>query len=72
MQENAATVRALAHRTRLPGAIYHDGRFATLAEGVDHYEQRFGLSLPGQQKNEQVEYSKSLWRARPDTSARTA
>jgi cytochrome c5 len=46
--------------THQRGGFYHDGRFATLREVVDHYDRHFSLSLNDQQKRELVEYLKSL------------
>ncbi len=40
--------------------FYHDGRFATLGDVVDHYDQHLGLGLTGAQKADLVEYLKSL------------
>jgi len=42
------------------GGFYHDGRFATLNAVVDHYDSCLNLSLTAQQKNDLVEYLKSL------------
>jgi hypothetical protein len=42
------------------GGFYHDGRFATLADVVRHYDQTFGLRLVPSQVNDLVEYLKSL------------
>jgi len=42
------------------GGYYHDGRFATLADVVRHYNDTFGLSLNASQINDLVEYLKSL------------
>ena len=42
------------------GGYYHDGRFATLRAVVDHYDQVFGLRLSETEKNDLVEYLKSL------------
>ncbi|MGE5554223.1 MAG: hypothetical protein ACM3XZ_09975 [Betaproteobacteria bacterium] len=42
------------------GGFFHDGRFATLREVVDHYDATFALGLTGQQKRDLVEYLKSL------------
>jgi hypothetical protein len=62
--------RAPDHRYRTPplkglfshskGGFYHDGRFATLADVVGHYDSAFSLGLSAQQKNELVEFLKSL------------
>ena len=46
--------------THQKGGFYHDGRFATLQEVIAHYDQFFNLSLTDQQKNDLVEYLKSL------------
>jgi hypothetical protein len=42
------------------GGFFHDGRFATLREVVDHYNQLFGSGLTDQEKSDLVEYLKSL------------
>jgi hypothetical protein len=42
------------------GGFYHDGRFATLRDVVNHYDGHFGLALTEQQKNDLVEFLKSL------------
>ena len=42
------------------GGFYHDGRFATLQDVIGHYDNFFGLSLTAQEKNDLVEYLKSL------------
>jgi len=39
---------------------YHDGRFATLADVVDHYDAFFQLGLSPSQKADLVEYLRSL------------
>jgi cytochrome c peroxidase len=46
-----------AHSRR---GFYHDGRFATLSEVVDHYDALLGLGLSPAEKAELVEYLKSL------------
>jgi hypothetical protein len=46
--------------THPKGGFYHDGRFGTLADVVNHYDQFFALGLTQQQKNDLVEYLKSL------------
>lgn len=46
--------------THTTGGFYHDGRFATLADVVNHYDQFFGLGLSQQQKGDLIEYLKSL------------
>ncbi len=42
------------------GGFYHDGRFATLREVVDHYDGFLGLKLTEQEKADLIEYLKSL------------
>ena len=42
------------------GRYYHDGRFATLLDVVNHYNTRFSLGLTAQEKLDLVEYLKSL------------
>jgi hypothetical protein len=51
-------LRALFIRNR--GGFFHDGRFATLADVVDHYDTHFQLGLTDQQKHDLVEFLKSL------------
>ena len=46
--------------THEKGGFYHDGRFTTLRDVVDHYNSFFGTSLSDQQKVDLVEYLKSL------------
>lgn len=45
---------------RAKGGFYHDGRFATYLDVVNHYNNRFGLGLSASQKEDLVEYMKSL------------
>jgi hypothetical protein len=45
---------------RSKGGFYHDGRFATLHDVVEHYDSFFKLALDERQKNDLVEYLKSL------------
>lgn len=42
------------------GGFYHDGRFATLLDVVNHYDAFFHLGLNDTEKNDLVEYLKSL------------
>ncbi len=42
------------------GGFYHDGRFATLVDVMNHYNTFLGLKLNDQEKNDVVEYLKSL------------
>ena len=46
--------------TRLKGGFYHDGRFKTYGAVVDHYDQVFGLHLTAQERQDLIEYLKSL------------
>ena len=46
--------------THQKGGFYHDGRFATLAAVVQHYDRDFRLGLGDQEKSDLVEYLKSL------------
>lgn len=62
--------RAPDHRYRTPplkglwthtkGGFYHDGRFATLAAVVQHYDSCMNLGLSAQQQSDLVEFLKSL------------
>ncbi len=42
------------------GGFYHDGRFATLRDVVDHYDSFLKLGLTSQEKTDLIEYLKSL------------
>src|SRR5215216_106135 len=46
--------------THTKGGFYHDGRFATLLDVVNHYNTLFSLGLTNREKNDLVEYLKSL------------
>jgi hypothetical protein len=46
--------------THTKGGFYHDGRYATLDDVVEHYNGFLNLSLTGQEKADLVEYLKSL------------
>lgn len=46
--------------TRMKGGFYHDGRFPTLADVVEHYSSFFNLGLTAAEKSDVVEYLKSL------------
>jgi len=50
--------------THSKGGFYHDGRFATLADVVTHYDTCFSLGLTAQEQSDVVEYMKSLPRRR--------
>jgi hypothetical protein len=46
--------------THQKGGFFHDGRFATLREVVDHYNNFFALGLNEQEVKDLIEYLKSL------------
>src|SRR5439155_375904 len=47
-------------RTHQKGGFFHDGRFATLREVIEHYDRNFALGLNEQEKGDLIEYLKSL------------
>ncbi|MHB9131654.1 MAG: hypothetical protein ACYDBB_11270 [Armatimonadota bacterium] len=55
-----ATQRLAGLWTHQKGGFYHDGRFATLMDVVNHYDTFLKLGLSQQEKNELVEYLKSI------------
>lgn len=46
--------------THQSGGFYHDGRFATLAQVIDHYQATFGLGLTDPDKADLIQYLLSL------------
>ncbi len=46
--------------THQKGGFFHDGRFATLREVIEHYDANFRLGLNEQEKGDLIEYLKSL------------
>lgn len=46
--------------THTKGGFYHDGRFATLEEVLDHYDTHLSLGLSGQDKSDIGQYLLSL------------
>jgi hypothetical protein len=46
--------------THTKGGFFHDGRFATLNDVVEHYNSFFNLGLSDRQKSDLVQYLKSL------------
>lgn len=46
-----------SHQT---GGFYHDGRFGTLLDVINHYDGYFGLGLTPSEKADLIEYLKSL------------
>jgi len=53
-----APLRGLFTHTR--GGFYHDGRFATLEDVVEHYDTHLALGLAPQEKADLIEFLKSL------------
>jgi hypothetical protein len=54
---NTAPLRALWETKKIhKGGFYHDGRFATLADVVKHYDDHFGLKLTDDEKKNLIEY----------------
>jgi len=53
-----APLRGLFSHAR--GGYYHDGRFATLADVVAHYDAEFALGLTAQDRDDLIEFLKSL------------
>jgi hypothetical protein len=52
--------RLVRAEPRSNGGFYHDGRYATLMDVVTHYDTAMSLALTAEQKNDLVEYLKSL------------
>jgi hypothetical protein len=46
--------------THMKGGFYHDGRFATLQDVINHYDSLFNLGLTNSEKSDLVEFLKSL------------
>jgi len=46
--------------THQKGGFYHDGRFATLQDVLEHYDRHFKLGLSDREKTDLAEYLKSL------------
>jgi hypothetical protein len=44
----------------MKGGFYHDGRFATLLDVINHYDAHFALDLSDAEKADLIEYLKSL------------
>jgi hypothetical protein len=54
-------LRALWNTDKIhKGGFYHDGRFATLDAVVDHYDDHLGLQLSHDEKNQLLEYLRSI------------
>jgi cytochrome c peroxidase len=46
--------------THMKGGFYHDGRFATLTDVINHYDSCMSLGLDSSEQTDLVEYLKSL------------
>jgi hypothetical protein len=46
--------------THTKGGFYHDGRYASLGQVIDHYNGQFALGLTAAEKTDLAEYLKSL------------
>lgn len=46
--------------TRLEGGFYHDGRFASLEDVVNHYDETFELGLSSEERADLIQYLLSL------------
>ncbi len=46
--------------THQKGGFFHDGRYATLRDVIEHYDGFFKLGLSKEEKNDLIEYLKSL------------
>jgi len=56
-----APLRALWDTEKIhKGGFYHDGRFATLEEVVDHYNDHLDLKLSDEEKSALIQYLKSI------------
>lgn len=57
----AAPLRALWDMEKVhKGGFYHDGRFASLRDVVDHYDRHLDLKLTNEEKGELIEFLKSI------------
>ena len=52
--------RLLRSESHQKGGFYHDGRFATLLDVVNHYDTQFNLQLSDTNKKDLVEYLKGI------------
>jgi cytochrome c peroxidase len=46
--------------TRVKGGFFHDGRFATLMDVIDHYNNHLSLNLTASEKQDLEQYLRSL------------
>ena len=58
--------------THTKGGFYHDGRFSTLLDVVNHYDSCFSLGLSDQDKTDLVEFLKSLPQPKMDKDNKIA
>jgi cytochrome c peroxidase len=64
----AAVARGYVYRTaplaglwtHQKGGFFHDGRFATLLDAVNHYDTQFNLNLSEADKKDLIEYLKGI------------
>jgi cytochrome c peroxidase len=63
--------RGLFMQPQNKGRFYHDGRFKTLLDVVNSYDERFNLGLTDQEKRDLVEYLKSCKVVSPITTDKT-
>ena len=59
-QEGYRTAPLRGLWSRMKRGFFHDGRFATLLDVVNHYNTHKGLELTEDEKQDLVEYLKSL------------
>jgi hypothetical protein len=56
-----APLRALGDIKKIhKGGFYHDGRFATLNDVIEHYDKHLRLQLSDKEKSDLIEYLKSI------------
>ena len=56
-----ASLRALWDMKKVhKGGFYHDGRFATLNEVIEHYDAHLNLGLTDKERSDLIEYLKSI------------
>src|SRR5262249_17890759 len=56
-----APLRALWDTEKIhKGGFYHDGRFATLNDVIEHYNEHLSLRLTDKEKKDLLEYLKSI------------
>ena len=55
----SGSVQSFSQCAGRPG-FYHDGRFATLLDVVNHYDTQFNLKLSDAEKRDLIEYLKGI------------